>query len=160
MARWRRRTGAGEPGRRDCRRGRPARPGEGRRWEVGDGADGWAPSVGERERGGREGHWWAVCGPKASVGPGKEYKRGVEVGRKLMGRRDWVGFVVFFSFSFFLFFFKSIFKPISNLFKFKSFTSFQIKIVTQISPTILKTFHKLFLTTFQTYFKFKPSFIF
>jgi hypothetical protein len=77
--------------------------------EVGDGADGWAPSVGERERGGREGR--GVLG---------------RVGRKYMGRRNWVGFVVFFLF--FLFFFKSIFKPISNLFKFKSFTCFQIQI--------------------------------
>jgi hypothetical protein len=31
-----------------------------------------------------------------------------------------------------LFFFKSFFKPISNLFKFKYFTSFQIQILTQI----------------------------
>jgi hypothetical protein len=48
------------------------------------------------------------------------------------------------------------FKTISNLFEFKSFTCFQIQILTQISPTILKAFHKPFLTTFQTYFKFKP----
>jgi hypothetical protein len=33
---------------------------------------------------------------------------------------------------FLFFFFKSIFKPISNLFKFKSFTCFQIQIWTQI----------------------------
>jgi hypothetical protein len=56
----------------------------------------------------------------------------------------------------FVFFFKPIFKPISNLFKFKSFTCFQIQILTQISLTILKACHKPFLTTFQTYFKFKP----
>jgi hypothetical protein len=54
---------------------------------------------------------------------------------------------VFVVFSFFLFFFKSI----SNPFKFKSFTSFQIQILTQISPIILKAFHKPFLTTFQTF---------
>jgi cellulose synthase/poly-beta-1,6-N-acetylglucosamine synthase-like glycosyltransferase len=58
----------------------------------------------------------------------------------------------------FFFFFQILFKSFSNLFKFKSFTSFQIQILTQISPTILRTFHKPFLTTFQTYFKFKPSF--
>jgi hypothetical protein len=61
-----------------------------------------------------------------------------------------VGWVCFFLF------FQILFKPISNPFKFKSFTSFQIQILTQISPTILKSFHKSFLTTFQTHFKFKP----
>jgi hypothetical protein len=53
------RGAAGEAGRR-C--GRPVRPGEGRRREVGDAPDMWAPPVGgcvgEREGGGR---WWA-CG--------------------------------------------------------------------------------------------------
>jgi hypothetical protein len=58
----------------------------------------------------------------------------------------------------FFLFFQILFKSFSNLFKFKSFTSFQIQILTQISPTILRTFHRPFLTTFQTYFKFKPSF--
>jgi hypothetical protein len=60
-----------------------------------------------------------------------------------------LGFVFFL---FFLFFFKST----SNPFEFTSFTCFQIQILTQISPTILKAFHNPFLTTFQTYFKFKP----
>jgi hypothetical protein len=68
-------------------------------------------------------------------------------------RVEMVGWVSCFFSSFFS---KPIFKPNSNLFKFKSFTCFQIQILTQISPTILKAFHKLFLTTFQTYFKFKP----
>jgi hypothetical protein len=56
---------------------------------------------------------------------------------------------------FFSFFFKTFLNLFQTLFKFKSFTCFQIQILTQISPTILKAFHKPFLTTFQTYFKFK-----
>jgi hypothetical protein len=120
------------------------RPWRGRGWpEVGDGADGWAPSVRERRR--EEGEvgwrWWAA---RRFRGPR---------GRKRAGLRKGLDRFVFFFF--FLFFFKPIFKPISNLFKFKSFTSFQIQILTQISPTILKAFHKPFLTTFQTYLKFK-----
>jgi hypothetical protein len=107
------------------------------RLEVGEEADGWAPSTREREGEEGNGRWWAGVGRKQGRAAG-----------------DWVGFAVFFLF--FLFFFKSIFKPISNLFKFKSFTCFQIQILTQISPTILKAFHKPSLTTFQTYFKFKP----
>jgi hypothetical protein len=49
--------------------------GEGRRREVGDDPDRWAPPVGEREREERAGLWWAVCGPKASAGPRMEKKR-------------------------------------------------------------------------------------
>jgi hypothetical protein len=61
-----------------------------------------------REEG--NGRWWASVGRKQGWAAG-----------------DWVGFAVFF-FSFFPFlFFKSIFKPISNLFRFKTFTSFQIQ---------------------------------
>jgi hypothetical protein len=41
-------------------------------------------------------------------------------------------------------FFLFIFKSISNPFEFKSFTCFQIQILTQISPTILKAFHNHF----------------
>jgi hypothetical protein len=59
--------------------------GEGRRREVGDDPDRWAPPVGEREREERAGLWWAVCGPKASAGP-----------------RGGFGWVVFFSFFFLL----------------------------------------------------------
>jgi hypothetical protein len=163
MVEWWRRTGAGRPGTAPGCGGRRGEERGGARPEVGDGPDRWAPPVGGsvRERG-REGEWaagqsWAarqnwVARPKAGAGPRMEKKGGVEVARG-------VGLVcLFFSFFSFSFFFKSIFKPISNLFKFKSFTCFQIKILTQISPTILKAFHKLFLTTFQTYFKFKLSF--
>jgi hypothetical protein len=60
-----------------------------------------------REEG--NGRWWASVGRKQGWAAG-----------------DWVGFAVFFFFPFFLFF-KSIFKPISNLFRFKTFTSFQIQ---------------------------------
>jgi hypothetical protein len=91
----------------------------------------------ERRREEGNGRWWAGVGRKQGWAAG-------------------IGLGLLFFFFFFLFFFKSIFKPISNLFKFKSFTCFQIQILTQISPTILKAFHKPFLTTFQTYFKFKP----
>jgi hypothetical protein len=97
----------------------------------------WAASAHVRER---EGRWPARlrAEKRRKGGPARlERGRGERVGR-------------------FCFFFKPIFKPISNLYKFKSFTSFQIQILTQISPTILKAFHKPFLTTFHTYFKFKP----
>jgi hypothetical protein len=91
-----------------------------------------------RQEGEREERRRALVGRWAGSG---------EAGGVWMGRR--------FGFVFFLFF-QIHFKPISNPFKFKSFTSFQIQILTQISPTILKAFHKPFLTTFQTYFKFEP----
>jgi hypothetical protein len=48
----------------------------------------------------------------------------------------------------FVFFFKPIFKPISNLFKSNLLHLFKFKFLTQISPAILKAFHKPFLTTF------------
>jgi hypothetical protein len=95
-------------------------------------------SVRGRERRGR-GSGGPFVGRKRALGRGWKRKGGVEVGRGV----GWVCSL------FFLFFFKSIFKPISNLFRFKSFTSFQIQILTHISPTILKAFHKPFLTTFQ-----------
>jgi hypothetical protein len=125
---------------------RPARPGEkGGGGRLGMTPDRWAPPVGDRvreKRGGVLGHVgrkdWAAAG---MVGRGSRWAGGG------LGRLDRF---CFFSFS------KPIFKPISNLLKFKSFTCFQIQILTQISPTILKAFHKPFLTTFQTYFKFKP----
>jgi hypothetical protein len=100
--------------------------------------------VGEREGGGR---WWAGVGRKMA-GPA-----GLNGRANLVGRRKgwWVGPQVGLV-CFFLFFFKSIFKPISNLFKFKSFTCFQIQILTQISPTILKAFHKLFFYNFSNIF--------
>jgi hypothetical protein len=66
-------------------------------------------------------------GPAAGKRKGKKEKR--EVGWAV--GRGWIGFVFVF-----FFFFKPIFKPISNLFKFKSFTCFQIQILTQISPII------------------------
>jgi hypothetical protein len=84
------------------------------------------------------GFGWAVGGEKKEKG---KRKRGRWAGPRV---ERWVGFFFFF------------FKSISNPFEFKSFTCFQIQILTQISPTILKAFHKPFLTTFQTYFKFKP----
>jgi hypothetical protein len=95
------------------------------------------PRVAVRERG--KGRWkWAggLDGPEAKAGPwGKEREE------RRWAAGDWVG-VCFFSF---------FFKSISNPFEFKSFTSFQIQILTQISPTVLKAFHKPFLTTFQTF---------
>jgi hypothetical protein len=110
---------------------------KGRRREVGDEADGWAPSVGERERGGREGQ--ALAG---------------HVGRK----RSWaagLGWVVRFVLFFFLFFsfFQSFFKPIfSTLLNSNLLHNFL-----QLFPTILKTFQKLFLNNFSNIFKFKLS---
>jgi hypothetical protein len=64
----------------------------------------------------------------------KMKKSGKELGRGRKGKER--GFDLFFLF----FFFKSIFKPISNLFKFKSFTCFQIQILTQI----FTNFHNYF----------------
>jgi hypothetical protein len=101
--------------------------------EVEDGADGRAPSV-----------------------SGREGEKGALVGRCGFVGRKWSGPAIGLGFALSFFFFQIHFKPISNPFKFKSFTCFQIQILTQISPTILKAFHKPFLTTFQTYFKFKP----
>jgi hypothetical protein len=88
----------------------------GRRPEEGDGADGWAPSVGERERGGKGA---GAVGPKGLVGRGL----------------GWAGRLVWFFFFFFLFFsnsFQTNFKPC----KFKSFSCFQTQILTQIYSTI------------------------
>jgi hypothetical protein len=97
------------------------------RWEEEDGADARAPSVSgwKREE--------ALVGRRGETGP--------RVGRRWSGPAG-LGWGL-------LFFFQIHFNPISNLFRFKSFTSFQIPILTQISPTILKAFHKPFLTTFR-----------
>jgi hypothetical protein len=121
----------GEAGRRQA--------GTGAALEVGDGADGWVPSVRERrEEGevngalGRVGRKWNWAAAE------KKERRKKNVGRGL----GWVCFFFFFSF----------FKPISNPFKFKTFTCFQIQILTQISPTILKAFHKLFFYNFSNIF--------
>jgi hypothetical protein len=74
-----------------------------RRPEEEDGADGWAPSVGERERGGREeAALMGRRGPKSSARPA-----------------GWAGCFVFF----FFLFFANPFQIFSNL----SFISFQIK---------------------------------
>jgi hypothetical protein len=123
--------------------GRAAQEASGRA-ARGGGAGGWGQArlvgptcrrEGERERRGG-GRWWAV---------GPEVERPTGFG--------WAGGLgLFFFFFFFFFFFKSISNQFQNLFKFKSFTCFQIKILTQISPTILKAFHKLFLTTFSNIF--------
>jgi hypothetical protein len=111
--------------------GRAGEGGGGARLEVEDGlTSGPHLSAGGRER--RRGRWWS--GPRGPEGL---------VGRGL----GWV--VSFFSFLFF--------NSISNPFKFKPFTSFQIHILTQISPTILRLFENL-LNNFSTYFKFKLSF--
>jgi cellulose synthase/poly-beta-1,6-N-acetylglucosamine synthase-like glycosyltransferase len=146
--------GGEEAGRR---RGRPARPGEGRRRKVGDAPDRWAPPVGERVREGGEVGWRCLLGREGRWAGGLLQMRAEKNKKKkerslAAGGREGRECLIFF------FFFQILFKSFSNLFKFKSFTSFQIQILTQISPTILRTFHKPFLTTFQTYFKFKPSF--
>jgi hypothetical protein len=137
----------GAEGARDGGAGGGAAVGRKGRPEVGDDPDRWAPPVGGcvREREGRR---------VGRVGRRRNGPVGLNGRANLVGRRKgwWVGpqvgLVCFFLFIF-LFFFKSIFKPISNLFKFKYFTSFQIQILTQISPTILKAFHKLFLQLFK-----------
>jgi hypothetical protein len=81
-------------------------------------------------------------GPACLSGPGEELGRGWKKKRREgswaagLGRKD--GLSRRFGFVFFLFLFQIHFKPISNPFKFKSFTSFQI--LTQISPTIFNIF--------------------
>jgi hypothetical protein len=91
--------GAGSDRRRHC-----TEAGEG--LEVEDGADGRAPSVS-----GRKGERGALVGRRGETGP--------RVGRRWSGPAG-LGW-------FFFFFFKSILKPISNLFKFKTFTCFKFK---------------------------------
>jgi hypothetical protein len=96
------------------------------------------------EREGSAGGLVWLRGPEAEMGRGR--KLGY-AGRKGKGGRGLGGFV------FFLFFlFQIHFKPISNPFKFKSFTCFQIQILTQISPTILKAFRKPFFNNFLNIF--------
>jgi hypothetical protein len=73
--------------------------------------------------------------------------RGPKVVRAAAGRREGKGWAA--GWVCFLFFFKSFLK---------TFKPFQIQIFSQISPTIFKGFSQTLLTTFQTYFKFKPSF--
>jgi hypothetical protein len=98
---------------------------------VGDEPDRWAPPVGEREReergGSVDGPAWADSGA---------------------GPRGWVR--IWFC-CFFLFLFKSIFKP----FKFKSFTCFQTQFLTQIYSNILRLLENL-LNNFSN-IKFKLS---
>jgi hypothetical protein len=130
MAHWRRRTGAGRPG----RRGRPAaaRPleGERRRWRLGTGPTG---------------------GPRLSV---RERERGRGAGRGRRWARDtWARWVGLGFFLFFLFLFQIDFKPIfPTIFKSNLF-----HILTQIYPTILRLLENL-LNNFSNIFKFKLSF--
>jgi hypothetical protein len=108
MAKRRRWRGGGSRG-GGRRRGRPVRPGEGRRREVGDAPDRWVPPVSERERerrgGGRaSGLLWAESG-----GPTVEKKKREKGGKDGLGQCCGFGFVVFFSFSFFYFSFSNPF---------------------------------------------------
>jgi hypothetical protein len=102
----------------------------------------WAPHVSgsERERNGRGG----PNGPEVGWAAG--------LGR--VGRLDW-----FFFLFFFLFFsnpFQTNFKP----FKFKSFTSFQIEILTQIYSTILRLLENLLNNFSNIKFKLSSFFLF
>jgi hypothetical protein len=95
----------------------------------------------------------AVNGPE-NIGPAVEKKN--REGRKDgLGRRGGFGFVLFFIF--FLFFFKSI----SNLFQTflnQIFYIFSNSNFNTNFSNYFKGFSQTLLTTFQTYFKFKPSF--
>jgi hypothetical protein len=66
--------------------------------------------------------------------------------------RGGLGWVVFFFFLFFSFSFQILFKPNSKPFKFKSFSTFQTQILTQIYSNILRLLENLF-----KHFKFKLS---
>jgi hypothetical protein len=86
--------------------------------------DVWAPHVSGSEReGGR--------------------RRGGPLGLKLLwaGAGAGLGWLFFFFFSFL---FKSNFKPISKPFKFKSFSTFQTQILTQIYSNILRLLENFF----------------
>jgi hypothetical protein len=97
----------------------------------------WAPPGSEREGERRgTGRWRAAagcCGLKVGMGRGVGW---------------WVGFVFFF-----FFFFKYISNQFLNHFKFKSFTSFRVQILTQISPTIIRLFENPFKQPFKHFFK-------
>jgi hypothetical protein len=96
--------------------------------------------VGEREGGGR---WWAGVGRKRGIGPPLDKEK--EGGEDGLGRRgERIRSLLFFFF--FSFLFQIHFKSFANLFKSNLLHLFKF---TQISPTILKSFHKPFLTTFQ-----------
>jgi hypothetical protein len=123
-------AGEGENG-RGGRRRRGRWKGRGK-LEVEDKPDRWAPPVGEREREKRRrvlvGHW---------AGSG-------EAGRVWMGRR--------FGFVFFSNPFQTNFKPFLNqIFYIFSNSNFNTNF-----SNYFKGFSQTILTTFQTYFKFKP----
>jgi hypothetical protein len=133
-------------------RGRAARPwgsrpagGRGRARRVGPACQLLGGARGFGPRGPEEGKRATREEEKKEVGRGSRWVGGG------LGRLDRF---VFFFFSF------SFSNPFLN--QFQTFLNsnllhlFKFKFLTQISPTIFKTFHKPFLTTFQTYFKFKP----
>jgi hypothetical protein len=93
-----------------------------------------------RKRGGRRG----LDGPSAG-----EKRKGKKKRRK-------VGWAAGREMGWFFFLFQSFLNLFQTLLNSKLLHLFKFKFLTQISPTILKAFHKPFLTTFQTYFKFKP----
>jgi hypothetical protein len=123
------------------RGGRGERPAAALYREAGEGLE----VEGDPDRWGRPGSEWEreegeEVGRRRLRGPEEEVGRGRKLGyagRKGKGGRGLGGFVFFFLF-------QIHFKPISNPFKIKSFTCFQIQILTQISPTILKAFRKPF----------------
>jgi hypothetical protein len=97
----------------------------------------------KKEKKGRGGCWAAAVGRAGSGGP--QVRRKKKCGLPSCGpRRDSggegsgpvMGCLGLFSFLFFSSLFQFHFKSFSNPFKFKTFTSFQIQILTQISPTI------------------------
>jgi hypothetical protein len=108
-----------------------------------------------REGGGERWRWWAAwaeSGEAGGVWMGR--RRGKK--RKGKKKRRKVGWAAGREMGWFFFLFQSFLNLFQTLLNSKLLHLFKFKFLTQISPTILKAFHKPFLTTFQTYFKFKP----
>jgi hypothetical protein len=85
-----------------------------------------------------------TCRREGERGEGRRWRSGPAWAKTLDGPAGWVGLVrldLFFSFFFFSFFFQILFKPNS---KFKSFSSFQFEILTQIYSNILRLLENFF----------------